>query len=67
VFEEAARNNTAEIVQSEQDLVAWFEEQGNTVNQVDRTPFRDVVVPHHLGDAATWDEETYNRLQEIGQ
>ncbi|EWH00741.1 sialic acid TRAP transporter substrate-binding protein SiaP [Halomonas sp. BC04] len=67
VFEEAARNNTAEIVQSEQDLVAWFEEQGNTVNQVDRAPFRDVVIPHHLGDAATWDEEIYDRLQAIGQ
>lgn len=67
VFQEAAENNTADIVQAEQELAAWFEEQGNVINEVDREPFRDITVPHHLGDDANWDEETYERLQAIGQ
>ncbi|PMR72619.1 sialic acid TRAP transporter substrate-binding protein SiaP [Billgrantia endophytica] len=67
VFQEAAENNTADIVQAEEELVAWFEEQGNTVNEVDREPFREITVPYHLGDDANWDEETYERLQAIGQ
>ena len=67
MFQEAARNNTEEIVQAEQELVTWFGEQGTTVNEVDRELFREIVEPIHLGDAATWDEETYERLQAIGQ
>ncbi|WP_447957091.1 sialic acid TRAP transporter substrate-binding protein SiaP [Vreelandella sp. EE7] len=67
VFQEAAEQNTQEILQSEEELVAWFEEQGNTVNEVDRSIFREAVLPAHTGSAATWDEETYERLQAIGQ
>ncbi len=54
-------------MQQEQDLVAWFEEQGVTVNEVDTAPFREAVMPAHNGDAANWDQETYDRLQAIGQ
>lgn len=67
VLQEAAQNNTNDILQAEAELAAWFEEQGNTINEVDREPFRDVTVPYHLGDDANWDEETYERLQALGQ
>ncbi|SDK72652.1 tripartite ATP-independent transporter solute receptor, DctP family [Franzmannia pantelleriensis] len=67
VLMEAAENNTADILQAEAELAEWFEEQGTTVNEVDRTPFREITVPYHLGDDANWDEELYERLQAIGQ
>ncbi|QTP55213.1 sialic acid TRAP transporter substrate-binding protein SiaP [Billgrantia sulfidoxydans] len=67
VYQEAGKKITADIQQQEQELVAWFEEQGVTVNEVDREPFREAVIPEHNGDDATWDQETYDRLQEIGQ
>ncbi|MGR4068104.1 sialic acid TRAP transporter substrate-binding protein SiaP [Billgrantia sp. C5P2] len=67
VYQEAGEKITADIQQQERELVAWFEEQGVTVNEVDREPFREAVMPEHNGDDATWDQETYDRLQEIGQ
>ncbi|MCS2608277.1 sialic acid TRAP transporter substrate-binding protein SiaP [Halomonas dongshanensis] len=67
VFQEAAVNNTRSIQQAEAELVAWFEEQGNTINEVNRERFREAVLPAHHGSAATWDEQTYERLQAIGQ
>lgn len=65
VLTEAAQNCTDEIVQAEKDLVAWFREQGVNVTEVDRSIFREAVVPLHNGDAATWDQATYDRLQAI--
>ena len=47
--------------------MAWFENQGVTVNEVDTKPFREAVLPYLNGDAATWDKETFDRLQAIGQ
>ncbi|MEC9483680.1 MAG: sialic acid TRAP transporter substrate-binding protein SiaP [Halomonas sp.] len=67
VYEEAGQKITQDIVQSEQDLVAWFEDQGVNVNKVDTQPFREAVIPYHNGEAATWDKETYDRLQALGQ
>ncbi|MEQ6917993.1 sialic acid TRAP transporter substrate-binding protein SiaP [Halomonas aquatica] len=67
VYTEAGERITQDILQSEADLVAWFEEQGITVNEVDITPFREATIPYHNSDAATWDQETYDRLQAIGQ
>ncbi|GEN22297.1 sialic acid TRAP transporter substrate-binding protein SiaP [Halomonas cupida] len=67
VYTEAGANITSDIQQQEQELVAWFEEQGVTVNEVDPAPFREAVVPFHNGDAATWDQETYDRVQALGQ
>jgi tripartite ATP-independent transporter DctP family solute receptor len=67
VYTEAGQKITEDIVQSEKDLVAWFEDQGVTVNEVDTEPFREAVIPYHNGEAATWDQETYDRLQAIGQ
>ncbi|GHA97556.1 sialic acid TRAP transporter substrate-binding protein SiaP [Modicisalibacter luteus] len=67
VYTEAGQKITEDIVQSEKDLVAWFEDQGVTVNEVDTKPFREAVIPYHNGEAATWDKETYDRVQAIGQ
>jgi TRAP-type C4-dicarboxylate transport system substrate-binding protein len=63
VLEEAAANATEEIRQMEADLVDWFNEEGTTVVEVDRSAFRDAVVPLHNGDMATWPQEIYDRLQ----
>ncbi|MDW5378100.1 sialic acid TRAP transporter substrate-binding protein SiaP [Halomonas sp. HP20-15] len=67
VYTEAGQKITDDVVQSEKDLVAWFEDQGVTVNEVDTQPFREAVIPYHNGEAATWDKETYDRLQALGQ
>jgi tripartite ATP-independent transporter DctP family solute receptor len=66
VIEGTAECVTGQIRQSEAELADWFREQGNNVNEVDITPFRDAVMDMHNGDMATWDQETYDRLQAIG-
>ena len=67
VYEEAGERITNDILQSEEELAAWFEERGVTVNEVDITPFREATMELHNGPDATWDQETYDRLQQIGQ
>lgn len=67
VYAEAGERITEDIQQQEEDLVAWFEEQGVTVNEVETEPFREVVIPYHTGEDVDWDQETYDRLQAIGQ
>lgn len=67
VYAEAGQGITADILQSEAELASWFEEQGVTVNEVDITPFREATMAFHNGDDATWDQETYDRLQAIGK
>ncbi|MCF3936003.1 sialic acid TRAP transporter substrate-binding protein SiaP [Acuticoccus sp. M5D2P5] len=56
---------TEQIIQQEKDLVQWFRDQGVNVNEVDRGPFREATMKLHNGDMATWDQETYDRLQAI--
>ncbi|MGD1876387.1 MAG: sialic acid TRAP transporter substrate-binding protein SiaP [Kiloniellaceae bacterium] len=65
VLKEAAANCSNDIVEAENNLVAWFRDQGKTVNEVDRAAFREAVVPLHNGPAATWDQATYDKLQAI--
>lgn len=65
VLQDAAVCATDQIIQKEAELSAWFEEQGVTVNKVDRGPFIEAVKQIHNGDMATWDQETYDRLQAI--
>jgi tripartite ATP-independent transporter DctP family solute receptor len=65
ILREAAEKCTADIVKSEKELVAWFKQQGKTVNQPDRKPFRDAVVKLHMSSDATWDKATYDKLQAI--
>ncbi|MGJ8605643.1 MAG: sialic acid TRAP transporter substrate-binding protein SiaP [Marivita sp.] len=66
VIQETAECVTGQIRTSEAELADWFREQGVNVNEVDITPFRDAVMTMHNGDMATWDQETYDRLQAIG-
>ncbi|KZD12766.1 sialic acid TRAP transporter substrate-binding protein SiaP [Oceanibaculum pacificum] len=65
VLKEAAGKATADIVQSEKELAAWFEKQGVNVVKVDRKPFRDETVKLHNGKSATWDKATYDKLQAL--
>jgi len=66
VINDTAECVTTQIRASEAELADWFREQGNNVNEVDITPFREAVMEMHNGDMATWDQETYDRLQAIG-
>ncbi|UOM36339.1 sialic acid TRAP transporter substrate-binding protein SiaP [Acuticoccus sp. I52.16.1] len=65
VLEETADCATQQIIDKENELAAWFKEQGVTVNEVDRGPFIEATKAMHNGDMATWDQETYDRLQAI--
>jgi len=67
VTREAAEGATQDIIQAEQELADWFREQGVQVNEVDRAPFREAVIPHHNGPDATWDQDTYDRLQALAE
>ncbi len=67
VLEEAAVCATDQIKQQEQELVQWFRDEGVNVNEVDRGPFIEATKKMHNGDMATWDQDTYDRLQAIGQ
>ncbi len=65
VLTEAAEGCTQDIIKKQNELAAWFEEQGVKVNKVDRAPFREAVLKLHNGPAATWDQATYDQLQAI--
>ncbi|HDZ74853.1 sialic acid TRAP transporter substrate-binding protein SiaP [Aurantimonas sp. C2-6-R+9] len=65
VLTETADCATAQVREKEAELAAWFEEQGVTVNKVDITPFREATMKLHNGEDATWDQETYDKLQAI--
>jgi tripartite ATP-independent transporter DctP family solute receptor len=67
VLDESAQWATSEIVKAEQELAAWFREQGVTVNEVDRAPFIEAVAPALTADDVPWPKEVYDRLQAIGQ
>ena len=65
VATQTAQCATDQIITAEGELAAWFEEQGVQVNEVDRGPFIEAVKAVHNGPMATWDQETYDRLQAI--
>ncbi|HSK41646.1 MAG TPA: sialic acid TRAP transporter substrate-binding protein SiaP, partial [Arenibaculum sp.] len=65
VFAEAAAGSDEAIIAAERELVSGFVELGATVNEVDRGPFREMVVKAHLGPDVPWTEEQYERLQAI--
>ncbi|MEQ8306580.1 MAG: sialic acid TRAP transporter substrate-binding protein SiaP [Hoeflea sp.] len=65
VLDQTAECASEQIIQKEADLVQWFKDNGVTVNEVDRTPFREATMKLHNGPDATWDQETYDRLQAI--
>jgi tripartite ATP-independent transporter DctP family solute receptor len=65
VLKQTADCATQQIIDMEAELVEWFREQDVNVNEVDRTPFREATMKLHNGEMATWDQETYDRLQAI--
>lgn len=65
VLKEAAEGASGDIRNAELELVAWFREQGTTVNEVDRAPFRAAVIDELNGPEASWDRETFDRLQAL--
>jgi tripartite ATP-independent transporter DctP family solute receptor len=68
VLKEASDRATNEIRRQEQELPAWFEQQGKTVQRPDRAAFRAAAVPLHNDAAAGagWTREQYDRLQALG-
>ena len=65
VVNEAADCATDQIIQKENELAQFFRDEGLNVNEVDREPFRQATMERHMGPDATWDQETYDRLQAI--
>ena len=65
VLDETATCASDQIIQKEKDLVQWFKDNGVTVNEVDRVPFREATMKLHNGPDATWDQATYDKLQAI--
>ncbi|UUP16034.1 Sialic acid-binding periplasmic protein SiaP [Nitratireductor thuwali] len=65
VLDETAACATQQIIDQEKELVQWFRDEGVTVNEPDRTPFREATMKLHNSEDATWDQETYDRLQSI--
>lgn len=65
VFKQAAAKVSADTRQSEKDLIAWFEEQGVTVLEVDRGAFREKVLPTHVEAKQRLGVDLYDRLQNI--
>jgi len=66
VLKEAAAHVSDAIYKSEQDLVAWFRSKGITVNEIDRKPFQDAVLPN-LTDwsKVPYTKEQFDRLQAL--
>lgn len=65
VFQEAAVRSNEEIFAEEARLVTGFEDEGATVNHVDRSLFKAVVEPHLTGDNVPWTQEQFDRLQAL--
>ncbi|GAA6209819.1 sialic acid TRAP transporter substrate-binding protein SiaP [Cognatishimia sp. WU-CL00825] len=65
VLDAAALKASEEINQAELDLVAWFREQGITVNEVDKAPFQDAVKPMLTGEDVPYTMEHFRRLGEL--
>ncbi len=64
VLTEAALRSSDEVYQSELELGDWFEEQGVTVNEVDREPFMNAVMPR-LESYDAWEPEHLEAMRSI--
>ncbi|WP_223478359.1 sialic acid TRAP transporter substrate-binding protein SiaP [Oricola indica] len=66
VLEEAAAKVSDSIYQAETDLISWFRDQGTQVNEIDRKPFQDAVLPKLTDwDKVPYDKEQFDRLQAL--
>ena len=63
---EAAEKCSLAINKAEDDLLVWFEKQGNIVNKTDRAPFIQAVAPSlKSSPRMTWSLEDYNKMQAL--
>ncbi len=65
VLKEAAAQVSQEIYQAEQDLIAWFRDQGIQVNEVDRAPFKQAVEPMLTSPDVPYTLEQFERLGKL--
>ena len=66
VLEEAAAKVSDSIYQAETDLISWFRDEGTQVNEIDRKPFQDAVLPKLTDwDNVPYDKEQFDRLQAL--
>jgi len=63
----AAARASQDIATSEEQLIAWFTEQGVTVNEVDRGAFRDAVGAHYQNREYPFDAAYLTRLRELSK
>ncbi|MFD0980647.1 MULTISPECIES: sialic acid TRAP transporter substrate-binding protein SiaP [Tropicimonas] len=56
---------TDTIETAENELASWFEDQGITVNVVDRGPFMEAVAPALTGDGVPFSKEDFEALQAL--
>lgn len=66
VLQKAAAGAGADILESENNLVSWFKDQGVTViEDVDRAAFIKAATKVHNGEHASWPKDVYDRFQAI--
>ncbi|AXS40054.1 sialic acid TRAP transporter substrate-binding protein SiaP [Breoghania sp. L-A4] len=66
VLKEASANVSDAIHQAETDLIGWFRDQDVQVNEVDRKPFQDAVLPKLTDwDKVPYTKEQFERLQAL--
>jgi tripartite ATP-independent transporter DctP family solute receptor len=66
VLKEAAAGAGEDILAAENELVAWFKDQGvGVVEDVDREAFRQAAMKVHNGQYASWPKDIYDRFQAI--
>lgn len=65
VLNQAAKNASEEIRANEQNLSEWFETQGLSINQVDRSAFRQKVLDFYQHTTFDYDEEIYESIQAL--
>jgi tripartite ATP-independent transporter DctP family solute receptor len=66
VLKQAAAKVSDSIYQSETDLIAWFRDKGIEVNEIDKKPFQDAVLPKLTDwDNVPYNQEQFDRLQAL--
>ncbi|MFC1796546.1 TRAP transporter substrate-binding protein DctP [Pseudomonadota bacterium] len=65
VVDQAARRASQEIAASEEELIAWFTDEGIQVNEVDRRAFRESVDAHFKDRQYPFDELYLTQLRAL--
>jgi tripartite ATP-independent transporter DctP family solute receptor len=65
VTQRAAQRASEEIASSEEELVAWFTEQGVSVNEVNRVAFRDAIDAYFEDREYPFDASYLGQLREL--